>query len=280
VTESKESRRLESPEPAIRANSHISAEPRFPSFVKYTVFAAVVLSVLSLLVNTRALYVAWSGGTYQDIDVSKLRYPSLYFGLDAAVGNRRWNKTSSAHAQQHVASPGSVRPVYRVSWEHPDTNLMEGYDASDVRVLVAEQVKSLITFTLDPVSDDRPAYQECILTGTFPARKDLASRLLTIEGDDGNVAKVEIYEVTSPLPAEFLQNPTYNTLGWVKKKPIDYPVKMDFGQNSTSEPFSCTPGQQTTIQIMCEDPTPCRLEYEFDYEDNPFVGFDIMPHYP
>ncbi|OCH90473.1 hypothetical protein OBBRIDRAFT_594982 [Obba rivulosa] len=211
------------------------------------------------------------------VDAATLRRPSLYQGLERVPEIKVQMQIEALRMQGHSTSAAeparpTVRPaggalrasaIARVNSRHPNARYPE-----DGWVLLTEEDRALLLFDRLPSSGS----SSCAFSYTFPARKDLADKLLTIESDGvpGVAPLILITSLAVPDPLD-LASMTWNTSP--EPQTLLGAVPAVFGANGTAEAFECTQGGTMLVELACAS-KGCRVEYE-DADGEPPLGIRL-----
>jgi len=246
-----------------------------PSAVFLTL--ACLVTALSLAFNAGTFVRSWGsrGDSVPDkLDVSKLRRPSLYLGLERVP--ELLQQQSPASQGQPLGSPSTAAAgwptrVARVNSAYPDYVFPQ-----DGWVSLTEQDHTIMEFAAIPTR----AGLRCALQAYFPGRRDLRDKLLTIERDDGIAPDPVVrFTAVSPSPVD-LTNLTWNTRPSATRL-VDLPLTLTvaFGRNQTTAPFPCPSDIPLRVEAMCVG-GGCRVEYDASgslVNVEPLLGMQLVP---
>lgn len=241
---------------------------------------ACLVTALSFIFNSVTFVrTSRSNSAPEKLDISKLRRPSLYLGLERVPELLQQHGTSPSSQAGPFSSPsisgaGWPTRVARVNSAYPDyvfpqdgwVLLTERVRASSLRARTrwlnpgfAIQDHAIMEFAATPAHGG----QRCALQAYFPGRRDLRDKLLTIERNDGHAPDISIrFTTLSHSPIDFT-NFTWNTRPSAVRL-VDLPLTLSaaaFGRNQTTVSFSCPSDTPLRLEAMCIG-GGCRLEYD------------------
>ncbi|EKM56646.1 uncharacterized protein PHACADRAFT_253874 [Phanerochaete carnosa HHB-10118-sp] len=217
-----------------------------------------------------------NNGVPEKLDISKLRRPSLYLGLERVPELLQHGSSSSSQAgplsSPDVSGAGWPTRVARVNSAHPDSVFPQ-----DGWVLLTERDHMIIEFATTPAR----AGQRCAIQAYFPGRRDLRDKLLTIERDDGVASEPVIHFTALSFSPVDLTNLTWSTRPSAVRL-IDLPLTLNaaaFGSNQTTVLFPCPSHTPLRVEAMCAG-GGCRLEYDASgslVDVEPLLGIRLVP---
>ncbi|KII91603.1 hypothetical protein PLICRDRAFT_173429 [Plicaturopsis crispa FD-325 SS-3] len=269
------------------STEHINIEekdsiPQRPTGKRRTVFSTLVTSALVVSILSFALSGAQLSSvirythTGPTVDVSALRRPSLYQGLErvpeikAAMAKEKPmvhmspplpSSTSTSAAPASTASGSTSRPstIARVDSLHPQTSY-----PNDGWVLLTDTDRTVMQFLAPSVASS------CTFKGFWPARRALGDKMLTLEGADSSV-RVSL----RLLPPEFsMRNVTWDALP--PKDDHLGSLTASFGTDDAGKSlfsFPCEAGERYVVELACIG-EGCRVEYK-DADGLPTLGIQL-----
>ncbi|KAF8888839.1 hypothetical protein BD779DRAFT_1672159 [Infundibulicybe gibba] len=230
------------------------------------VFLAFLVSILSTLWTTAQVYSSVPHQGSERVNVSSLRRPSIYLGLDRvedikispAVPAPQASPSQTHEGSHGTPLSGMPRGIVRLNSRHPTTSY-----PPDGWVLLTSQDTALMEFHPQPREN-----AHCQIGSFFPTRGDLGDKMLSLEGHDLTI-DVQLIAPSYTLSSSETWNsrpPTIQHLGV---------LKAAFGVVAETPTFPCPDGLPIVVELSCSD-EDCRVEYENSAVPTPILGIFLI----